>query len=332
MASHLKKGEEISHRRRRWRERYERARRLFQLKTQLYLASFAVYIMHTPPRTGVGATAPTGRRRRARTHLEFEPQANFTHSYCYEASTLLKLHTIFSRYNDCIPVFELQSFEEYLSLSHTAFSDRIQECLREYSAEGHDIYCNTCFLSGGLMRGLSATTLESLLAEEVSLRNRGKKELALDVRRRANAGGGSRPAVKFFRAHPRDNAEKVIISAGRVRGRLWGGRRATALPRRPGPAGIFDAWEDSRDAIDVICDLSKAFDYIHHDTLIGKLHHHDVTGQSLWFLKYYSRDGEPNKLVGARAGGSRVESIMIGRSGPPALTRRDSQQNNSFLK
>ncbi|GBP32077.1 Probable RNA-directed DNA polymerase from transposon BS [Eumeta japonica] len=50
---------------------------------------------------------------------------------------------------------------------------------------------------------------------------------------------------------------------------------------------IFGAWEDSWDAIGVFCDLSKAFDCIHHDTLIRKLHHYDVTGRSLELLEFY---------------------------------------------
>ncbi|GBP08065.1 hypothetical protein EVAR_2876_1 [Eumeta japonica] len=53
---------------------------------------------------------------------------------------------------------------------------------------------------------------------------------------------------------------------------------------------IFGAWEDSRDAIGVFCDFSKAFDYVHHDTLIKKLHHYGVTGRSLGLLESYLSD------------------------------------------
>ncbi|GBP41961.1 Probable RNA-directed DNA polymerase from transposon BS [Eumeta japonica] len=52
---------------------------------------------------------------------------------------------------------------------------------------------------------------------------------------------------------------------------------------------IFDAWEDSRDAIGVFCDLSKAFDCVHRDTLIRKLHHYGVTGRSIALLDSYLR-------------------------------------------
>ncbi|GBP39917.1 hypothetical protein EVAR_83054_1 [Eumeta japonica] len=50
---------------------------------------------------------------------------------------------------------------------------------------------------------------------------------------------------------------------------------------------IFGAWEDSRDAIGVFCDLSKAFDCVYHETLSGKLSHYGVTGRALDLLKPY---------------------------------------------
>ncbi|GBP48457.1 Probable RNA-directed DNA polymerase from transposon BS [Eumeta japonica] len=50
---------------------------------------------------------------------------------------------------------------------------------------------------------------------------------------------------------------------------------------------FFGAWEDSRDAISIFCDLSKAFDCVHHETLIGKLRHYGVTGRALDLLKSY---------------------------------------------
>ena len=50
---------------------------------------------------------------------------------------------------------------------------------------------------------------------------------------------------------------------------------------------IFSAWEDSCDAIGVFCDLSKAFDCVHHDTLLLKLKHYGIKNNALKLLKSY---------------------------------------------
>lgn len=50
---------------------------------------------------------------------------------------------------------------------------------------------------------------------------------------------------------------------------------------------IFSAWEDKHDAIGVFCDLSKAFDCVDYETLLLKLDHYGVKGQSLNLLKSY---------------------------------------------
>ncbi|GBP47692.1 hypothetical protein EVAR_28095_1 [Eumeta japonica] len=50
---------------------------------------------------------------------------------------------------------------------------------------------------------------------------------------------------------------------------------------------IFRVWEDSRDVLGVFCDLSKTFDCVNHEILIGKLRHYAVTGMALGPLKSY---------------------------------------------
>lgn len=53
---------------------------------------------------------------------------------------------------------------------------------------------------------------------------------------------------------------------------------------------IFDAWEDAMDAIGIFCDLSKAFDCVHHSTLVRKLRHYGVKDQALGLLESYLTD------------------------------------------
>lgn len=50
---------------------------------------------------------------------------------------------------------------------------------------------------------------------------------------------------------------------------------------------IFNAWEKAQNAIGVFCDLSKAFDCVHHDTLLRKLRHYGVQNEALNVIDSY---------------------------------------------
>ncbi|XP_073947822.1 uncharacterized protein [Choristoneura fumiferana] len=50
---------------------------------------------------------------------------------------------------------------------------------------------------------------------------------------------------------------------------------------------IYDAWENSQDAIGIFCDLSKAFDCVEHETLIRKLQHYGLSAKALNLVKSY---------------------------------------------
>ena len=50
---------------------------------------------------------------------------------------------------------------------------------------------------------------------------------------------------------------------------------------------IFNAWENSQNAFGVFCDLSKAFDCVHHDTLLRKLRHYGVQNEALNVINSY---------------------------------------------
>ncbi|MBF2463455.1 reverse transcriptase family protein [Listeria welshimeri] len=53
---------------------------------------------------------------------------------------------------------------------------------------------------------------------------------------------------------------------------------------------IYDAWENSQNAIGVFCDLSKAFDCVVHDTLLHKLNYYGIKGTDLALIASYLRN------------------------------------------
>ncbi|GBP57383.1 hypothetical protein EVAR_27414_1 [Eumeta japonica] len=76
-------------------------------------------------------------------------------------------------------------------------------------------------------------------------------------------------------------------------------------------------WEDSRNVVGVFCNLSKVFDHVNHEILIGKPPHHKVTGLAVGFLKSYLRN-RIHRLAGGRIGGtlltrSRIKTENAGR-------------------
>lgn len=70
---------------------------------------------------------------------------------------------------------------------------------------------------------------------------------------------------------------------------------------------IFEAWEASQDALGIFCDLSKAFDCVHHDTLIRKLRHYGMRDRALDLLtSYLSNRIQRVDVNGKRSAGSAV--------------------------
>ncbi|GBP82247.1 hypothetical protein EVAR_54992_1 [Eumeta japonica] len=84
---------------------------------------------------------------------------------------------------------------------------------------------------------------------------------------------------------------------------------------------IFEAWEDTRDAMKVFCDLSKAFDGVNHEALIRKLHHCGVTGCALELLASYLIDRVQKTKV--------QEGIFLGLQISEPLKGRDFERSLS---
>ncbi|GBP13307.1 hypothetical protein EVAR_8226_1 [Eumeta japonica] len=118
--------------------------------------------------------------------------------------------------------------------------------------------------------------------------------------RRRRAYGAPAPVTVLYE---RTHSTRRRIRAGVLQGCLSPLLYSAYTDYIPGPSSgvqlalfaddtalYFLAREDSRDAIGVFCDLSKAFDCVYHDTLSRKLHHYGVTGRSLGLLESYLSD------------------------------------------
>lgn len=71
---------------------------------------------------------------------------------------------------------------------------------------------------------------------------------------------------------------------------------------------IFDAWEKSQNAIGVFCDLSKAFDCVHHSILLSKLEYYGIKNRALDLLSSYLSDRVQRvDINGTKSNGSLVK-------------------------
>lgn len=71
---------------------------------------------------------------------------------------------------------------------------------------------------------------------------------------------------------------------------------------------ILDAWESKHDALGVFCDLSKAFDCVHHDTLLMKLEYYGIAAQALSLIASYLADrGQRVAVSDVKSSGSLIK-------------------------
>lgn len=71
---------------------------------------------------------------------------------------------------------------------------------------------------------------------------------------------------------------------------------------------VYDAFENSQDAIGVFCDLSKAFDCVSHATLISKLKHYGVQNRAIDLVQsYLSNRVQKVDVGGERSSGSTID-------------------------
>jgi hypothetical protein len=65
---------------------------------------------------------------------------------------------------------------------------------------------------------------------------------------------------------------------------------------------ILRVFEEGHDACGIFCDLSKAFDCVEHDVLIGKLEHYGIRGSEIrFFASYLSQRQQITEINGARS-------------------------------
>ncbi|CAK1581342.1 unnamed protein product [Parnassius mnemosyne] len=64
---------------------------------------------------------------------------------------------------------------------------------------------------------------------------------------------------------------------------------------------IFCAWENSEDALGIFCDLSKAFDCVHHETLIRKLQYYGVKNTALKLIISYLSNRKQKVIINGKS-------------------------------
>ncbi|CAK1578767.1 unnamed protein product [Parnassius mnemosyne] len=74
---------------------------------------------------------------------------------------------------------------------------------------------------------------------------------------------------------------------------------------------IFNAWENSQDALGIFCDLSKAFDCVHHDTLIRKLQHYGVKNLALKLITSYLSNRTQKVVINGKCSSGSVVSMGV---------------------
>ena len=102
-------------------------------------------------------------------------------------------------------------------------------------------------------------------------------------------------------SHFRDNNLMHNKQYGFTRGRSTADAGSTLVKC------IFDAWEKCQDAIGIFCDLSKAFDCVHHETLILKLKYYGISNiASTLIASYLSNRIQKVDINGEKSQGSPV--------------------------